>query len=90
MNNIINKESKKRISLLARTHGHPETHLLIPLFAALIAATPKVLKKTFGQKNVKRFTEISTHVELTNNVPTSCDVSVGKLDLSTLNVECLF
>ena len=62
--------------------------LLIALFAGIIAAAPQGLKKTLGQKNVKNFAEIPAHVELTNDASASCDVSVGNLDLPTLNVEC--
>jgi hypothetical protein len=38
--------------------------------------------------DVKNFAEIPAHVELTDDVPSSCDVRLGNLDLPTLNVEC--
>ena len=60
----------KMISLLARTHGHHETHLLIDLFAAIIAAAPQVLKKTLGQKNVF-YTIFATSVWATLTSPLS-------------------
>jgi hypothetical protein len=62
--------------------------ILVALFAGIIAAAPQGLKKTLGQRNVKNLAEVPAHIDLTADASASCDVSLGNLDLPTLDVEC--
>ena len=64
--------------------------LLVALFAGIIAAAPQGLKNRLGQKNVKNLAEVPVVTALGGDQTYSqgCDVSLGSLDLPTLDVEC--
>jgi hypothetical protein len=78
------KRAVKDQEIITQKHLNNQMRIvLVALFAGVIAAA------RLGQKNIKNLAEVPAVHDLTSEeVPATCDISIGSLSLPALDVEC--